>query len=237
MADLENIGAPMESGEGAQMSAEQASEQREKARKTFVAARKKLQKAKKDEQQTKKREESLAALLSAFIKDIEGEANEQILNTAVAMLKQEVPAEFVVGILSLLYPALRTLMYESTEGELSLATYEERAKVLTLMHQPKEVVAEGKVFHHEELPIEVKDEVNTWIQVLMLSLSFHPEWILPRVYKEGKVLHSCIQLATFVFTQFLELYGIRGEYQQIRSFTEFVLQGVLQSLESPQKKV
>jgi len=218
----------MEDGASPEQVREQQ-EKREKARAQFADAQQRVKKSRKDEQQTKKREKSLAALLSAFIKNVEGDKHDQrIVNTLVSLLKQEIPAELPVGVLTLLYPNLREALFESSkEEEVAMAQLQNNASMLTVLHAPALTSQEQQDFDHDKLPEEVKSEINLWVQSLVLSLSFHPEWIIPRVYKEGRVHSSLVQLATFVLDNFLDLYRIKGSHEQLQVFVHFILEGTL----------
>ena len=232
MSDLEFGGQGPADGapEGGPQASEKASEQREKQREAFRKASGKLAAAKKDEKKTKKREKSLAFLLSIFIKESEHDEDQRIFNTLVTLLKGDIPAEFLMGILALLYPTLRQVILESTEDEASLINYQENARILTLLHAPKLSIENVMDFDHEALPDEVKQEINTWVQILLTCISFHPEWILPKVFIDGKVNSLSVQLSSFVLEKFLAMYKIQGEFAQIRTFSQYILQGVLQKM-------
>lgn len=231
MSDLEFGGyQPSDNPSENAAASEKASEQREAQREAFQKASQKLAATKKDEKKTKKRERSLAALLAIFIKESEHDEDQRIFNTLVTLLKEDIPAEFLMGILALLYPTLRQVILESTEDEASLINYQENARILTLLHAPKLSLENVMDFDHEALPDEVKQEINTWVQILMTCISFHPQWILPKVFIEGKVNSLSVQLSSFVLEKFLAMYKIQGEFSQIRVFSEYILRGVLQKM-------
>lgn len=234
MSDLEFGGfQPGENPPENQQGNEKAAEAREAQREAFQKAAAALAGVKKDEKKTKKREKSLAALLSLFIKESEGQDDVRIINTLVFLLKEDVPAEFVMGVLALMYPTLRAVILESTESDdMAMQQYQENAKILTLLHSPRLVLQTASDFDHDTLPDEVKSEINTWVQILLTSISFHPEWILPKVFPEKRVHSLCVQLGSIVLEKFLGLYNIQGDFVKIRSFTQYILQGVLQKISS-----
>ena len=227
MADFEQFNPSFEStqDQGPSTASEKSSEGREQISAAFHQAQQQLARAKKDEQKTKRREKSLADLLSKFIRESD---DEQLTNTLISLLKQDVSAEFVLGILSLYFPNLEKAIYEDEQEMLKdnpRLVLESRQLTMTI--QPQIDRIEARDFDENNLPPEVKEKINTWVKDMMYTSFLHPQWLLPRVFINNQINSTCVQLVTFILIRFLERYHIQGEYEKVRQFGKFILSGVL----------
>lgn len=226
MMGPEEFAPIQESSDAGATGAEQSSEKSERFSEQYRQAQARLAGMKKDEKKTKKRDKSLAALLTLFIKE---NKDEQIVNTLVSLLKEDVLPEFLLGILSLYYPNVKASLYE--EEQQSVVTNPRlllEAKQLTVTIQKQRALAVVEDFDEHNLPEAIKQAINIWVQDMLFTSFLHPTWLLPRVYAYGEVHTTVIQLATFLVERFLMSYHIKGDFTRIRQFTSFILRGVLQ---------
>lgn len=224
MADFENFIAPDINPESGSTGAEQSAEQREAQLEAFNEAQRKLAATQKKEKKAKKRDFSLAQILLYFIQHASTADKERILATLVALIRDDVPVEWVLGILSLNYPALQQL----------LAEMEEKSGVI--VYSPAELIVERSVtqrsyaladFDEHNLPDEVKTDINMWVQTLMNTANMDTAMLLSKAFVQKEVGTLHISLASFVLQDYLKKFHIAGNFEKIRSFSSYILRGVL----------
>lgn len=224
MSDLENFGG-YESSEGAATGKESSREASEQFSEQFRQAQARLAGMKKDEKKTKKRDKNLATLLSQFIRE---NTDPQITNTIVALLKEEISPEFLLGIISLYYPNVKKALYEEEQETLmENPRFIMETRQLTLTVQPAHALAEVKDFDENNLPEYIKQAINVWVQDILFTAFLHPTWLLPKVYKAGQVHSTVVQLGTFTLERFLAAHRIAGDFSRKRQFVLYILNGIL----------
>ncbi len=223
MSDFDNFIVPdisPESGSGV----EQSAEQREAQKEAFQEAQKKLAASQKKEKRAKKRDVSLAQILLFFIQNADTPDKQRLLVTLVTMVRDDVPVEWILAILSLNYPALQQVIHD-LESESAVAQY-----------SPAELILERSVtqrsytladFDEHNLPDEVKSDINAWVKVLMSAAGINTSALLEKslIQQELSPLH--ISLASFVLQDYLQKIQIVGEFEKIRAFTSYILKGVV----------
>ncbi|MFN7161148.1 MAG: hypothetical protein ACK4NC_06130 [Candidatus Gracilibacteria bacterium] len=224
MSDLDNF-VPSESSEGSATGKEASRESSEQFSEQFRQAQARLAGMKKDEKKSKKRDKNLAALLSQFIKE---NSDPQIVNTLVALLKEEVSSEFLLGIISLYYPNIRTALYEEEQETLmDNPRLIMETRQLTLTVRPTQALVEAKDFDENNLPENIKQAINVWVQDMLFTAFLHPNWLLPKIFKANQVHSTVIQLGTFIVERFLAAHNIKGDFQRKRQFVLYILNGIL----------
>lgn len=224
MAEFENFIAP---DEGAGGGKEQTAEQRERFEEQMRDSAKKQAAAKKDEKKAKRRDKHLAKLLAYFIKNANSPDSERMLNTLVLCLKNQMPTELLVALLSLMYPNLKDVLMEQEENAVMQVMAEEKLRLLAIPYDPGVVSYGPSEFNEHHLPEAVKIGINVWIQTLFMAVRIHPDWLLERVMRSGEPDAALIQLSTLLLEQFLHVHKVQGEFEKIRQFAQFIVVGVL----------
>lgn len=223
MSEFDNFIAPDE-GAGAK---EQSQEERERFQERLRAAAKKQAAAKKDEKKAKRRDRHLAKLLEHMIRTVQGVESERILNTLVLCLKNQMPTELLVAILTLMYPRLKEVLLEEEDNVVLQALAEEKLRILSVPYDPGVVSYGPSEFNEHHLPEAVKIGINAWIQTMLMAVRIHPEWLMTRVMRSGEPETGIVQLTTYVLEQFLAAHKVTGEFEKIRQFAHFIIVGVL----------
>lgn len=223
MSDFENFIAPDEGAGGR----EQSQEERERYAEQMREAAKKLAASKKDEKKAKRRDKHLAKLLEHFIRHMQSPEEERLLNTLVLCLKNQMPTELLVALLTLMYPSLKEVLLEGEENAVMQVVAEEKLRLLSIPYDPGVVTYGPSEFNEHHLPEEVKVGINVWIQNLLLAIGMHPDWLLARVMRGGEPDSALIQLTTILLEQFLRAHKVTGEFERIRQFAQFIISGVL----------
>lgn len=224
MSELENFIAPDEGSGGGK---EQTSEHREQFEEHMRDAAKKGAAAKKEEKKAKRRDKHLAKLLAYFIKNANTPDSERLLNTLVLCLKNQMPTELLVALLTLMYPNLKEALVDIDDTTVMQVMAEEKMRLLSIPYDPGVVAYGPSEFNEHHLPEEVKIGVNAWIQTLLVAVRIHPDWLMGRVMRSGEPDSSLIQLSSYLLEQFLQKHKVSGEFEKIRQFAQFIVMGVL----------
>lgn len=223
MSEFEQFLAPDEAGGGKERSQEESERFAEHMRE----AAKKVAASRKDEKKAKKRDKGLAKLLAHFIQDLHGTDQEHMLNTLVLCLKNQIPTELLMAVLSIMYPNLNSILMETDESPLKQVMSEEKLKLLSIPYEPTEVSYASSAFNEHHLPESVKIGINAWIQMLLFAVRIQPDWLLVRVMRGGEPDASLIQLGTYLLQHFLETHNVTGDFEKIKQFAQFIIVGVL----------
>ncbi|PIV90224.1 hypothetical protein COW46_05065 [Candidatus Gracilibacteria bacterium CG17_big_fil_post_rev_8_21_14_2_50_48_13] len=223
MSEFENYIAPDEGAGGR----EQSEEAKERFAEQMREAAKKLAASKKDEKKAKRRDKHLAKLLEHFIRHMHGTDEERLLNTLVLCLKNQMPTEMLVALLTIMYPTLKEVLFSSEENAVMQVYAEEKLRVMSIPYDPGQVSYGPSEFNEHELPEEVKVGINSWIQNLLAAVRIHPDWLLARVLRGGEPDAALVQLTTILLEKFLQVHKVTGEFERIRQFALFILSGVL----------
>lgn len=226
MSDFENFTVPETSAESNSGNTEQAGEQREKQREAFKEAQKKLADTQKKEKKAKKRDFSLAQVLLYFIQHATTADKERVLATLVAMIRDDVPVEWVLAMLSLNYPTLQQLLIEMEGSAVTMYTPAELI-VERSMTQRSYALAD---FDEHNLPDEVKADINAWVQIMMTTANKNSGIIMEKMLREKELSPLHISLASFILQDYLHKFRISGDFEKIRSFSSYILKGILSAV-------
>ena len=223
MSDFDNFSIPDISPESSS-GVEQSAEQREAQREAFQEAQKKLAASQKKEKRAKKRDVSLAQILLFFIQNANTPDKQRLLVTLVTMVKDDIPVEWILAVLSLNYPALQQVIHD-LDNEHAMTHYSPADLILEKsMTQRSYTLAD---FDEHNLPDEVKSDINDWVKVLMTAATLNTENLLGKSMVQQQVSPLHISLASFVLQDYLQKIHITGEFEKIRAFTSYILKGVL----------
>lgn len=226
MSEFENFLSAEDTG-GKEISREEA----EKIQERMREAAKKLAASKKDEKKAKRRDRHLAKLLEYFIRHADSTDSQRILNTLVLCLKNQMPTEFLVAVLTLVYPNLKEVLLDTEDNMVMQVVAEEKLRLMAIPYDPGVVSYGPSEFNEHHLPEEVKIGINSWIQTLLLAARLHPDWLKERVMRSGEPDTALIQLATLILEQFLGMHKVTGHFEKIRQFAHFIIMGVLSKAE------
>ena len=201
----------LDGGEGMSEAAFEALKQRMKAASAQIAA------IKKEEKKQKKKEDELIKVLLKFIKT--SHKTELVLLIS-RCIEQNIPANFILSII--------VLGNEDIQKE--IGNY--------LMLKAKEDEGKSLIFFGEEnkaMPLKLKIEIDRWIKNMLSQAQDRPQKLLKTAFEyddEEKILKNVLlQLASFVLRDFLEQNNEEEEYEKLVSFSEFILNGILNKTE------
>ena len=206
MADFESFGGADLQGEAMDPASFERFKQRMKA---AAAQLKALQKA---EQKQKKTEDDLVKILLKFIKT---GTQKDILLLVSRLLELNVPAGFIVSVLLLSNPDI--------QKELGLKMLPEGE-----LQQDKHTTLPDTYIQGKTLPLRVKIAIDAWSHEIDKRVSTSPHRCLKTLIDpDGLVILPAIQLASFCMRDFLEEQGIKTEYNKLKDFSNFLLQGIM----------
>ena len=213
--------APEQQGEQVSAASEQAKEAYREASKHAQAELKKL---KKQEGSQKKRTSSLVDLLIHLLNmDTKDPTILSILNLIVRLLSFNISVNMIIAILSLYFSELeQALAYEDSPSPIT-------ATMLTARLKKELAIEEAREFHQEDLPLDLKNRINTWVSILVKTVTNDYElYGLDRIpHTQHPALPTVTQLSVFVLEATLKEYHIRGQYDELKDFVSFILGGIL----------
>lgn len=231
MSDFEQFLSAGESGGGN----ERSREEQERFEEQMREAAAKVAASRRDEKKAKKRDKGLAKLLAHFIQALHGSEEERMLNTLVLCLKNQMPTELLMALLSIMYPNLTGVLMDTGDDPVKQAMTEEKLRLLAIPYESAVVSYAPSEFNEHHLPESVKIGINSWIQVLLFAVRIQPEWLMARVMRGGEPDSSLIQLGTYLLEQFLAAHKVTGEFEKIRQFAQFIIIGVLSKVKNADK--
>jgi len=209
----------------------------EQLREKMRAAQAQIAGIKKEERKHKKKEHELHKILMKFVQTSQ---KKELVLLISRVLEKNVPANFVLAI----------ILLGNEDVQRAVGNY-------LMLQQPDEkmVQSDGKalIFFGEEdssLPLKVKIEVDNWIKGMMFQAGETPQKLvktaykremieLPKEYdfddtkyKEKKTVRSQIfRLMAFVLRDFMEQHKVDQEYEQLKGFSKFILEGIVKKTE------
>lgn len=214
---------------GVSESTAESRERAAQASKRRTAAVKALQ---KQEQKARKQEGSLIKILIQFIQK---QDQRDITNIIVKLLDQNIPAQFILSMLMLVFTEIRPIMLGQEEftKDTKLAL---TGPSIADMEQAL-LAVDVKEFHAETLPPQAKIDLNQWIKEVRDISEQQREIILERVFRGNHVNSTAIRLMMVVMERYLVGHKIKGHHQRLGDFCTFVLQGIMKYLKesAPQK--
>lgn len=213
---------------------EVSKEQVEQFQEQMRAAQAALQALQKEEGKARKRDGNLAALLSAFVKNSQ---DMDILQLIVFCLNMSIPVNFVVAVLSLFYLEIyKEIAIQFKKENLAEIEHKEQALLKAVEEEEKKDLEPRKQFHEQHLPDEVKKRINEWVRDMLLLSLENRKKTLDNVYVDGLPHLTPVQLTTKILEKYLLSVNIEGSYDRIKTFGEFILNGVRGQLQKEEDK-
>lgn len=136
------------------------------------------------------------------------------------LLERNVPAVFILSIVVL--------------GNEEFFEEEEGRQVL-LEGQKLQSETDGKslaFFDREQvLPLELKIKIDAWMKNVFSQALEHPHRLLKTVFDEEDVLIlPLIQISAFILRDFMEKYDQKADYNQLKEFCDFFLNGIMKEV-------
>jgi hypothetical protein len=210
MSELESFGAADTGGEGMDTAAF------EKFKERMRIAAQQLKLLQKAEKRRKQSEDELVRILLRFIKS---GANKDILLLVSRLLEINVPAGFIVSVLMIAYKDIQQQLGVKMLPEGDLPVEDPGAGTETL---PDTYIG------GETLPLKVKIAIDTWVQEIDKRVAVDPEkHIKTLLDPDDMVVLSARQLAAFCLRDFLAEQEMKTEYQKLKDFADFLLQGIM----------
>lgn len=189
----------------------------EKFKERIKAAAAQIKALKKGEQKQRKKEEKLIKILLKFVKSSK---KQDIMVLIARLLERNVPAVFILSIVVL--------------GNEEFFEEEEGRQVL-LEGQKLQSETDGKslaFFDREQvLPLELKIKIDAWMKNVFSQALEHPHRLLKTVFDEEDVLIlPLIQISAFILRDFMEKYDQKADYNQLKEFCDFFLNGIMKEV-------
>ncbi|HVW66762.1 MAG TPA: hypothetical protein VHA78_03440 [Candidatus Peribacteraceae bacterium] len=206
----ENYG-PGEGGEGGTGNvSEGVSEQ---AREQFAQAQAAIQQVRREERKAKKKDDGVAQVILQFLTDTQRTHLATLIARLVAI---DCPSPFILAILSLISEGCRLSVDEFLQ---------ERQRMIDVAsaHTQAMVPQDG-------LNEEANAQVIQWIMRMEAVLSLDMHNILQAIIvDETNIDGTVLQLATFVFQEFLKMQGKNAQFEAVQPLAINVLQSLFES--------
>lgn len=204
-------------GEVKEASAAAIEQMRENMRRATEA----IKKIKKDEAKKKKKEMNLVDILIKFLQD---NTDRDLLGLVVLLLEQKVPAGFIITLLSLGFEDIERQLLLEIENQdkdlLAIAAGKEQGMQQAIEQQEK------RDFDSENLPDFVKDRINEWVRLLILSVMEERDDVLGSVFPDGKLVSSVLTLSARVIQIYCKKVNIDAEIDATKDFSKFIMSGI-----------
>ncbi len=226
MSDFESFLGNEASEGGA--SAEAVERLREQMRKASGA----IKAIQREEGKQKKKEDKLANLL---VKLIKGGASTGALTLIVQLLRENIPASFILALLILSHEDIK----KEAGNELKLIGYEDPEKKFADGEKVDLTKEERKIFKKREKEMEdlddeevlspqMRDDINEWGEAMLAAgLSIPHKTTGTVLDEEKKIKAPVVQLATFTLREYLESRGIKYEFDDMWEFSAALLKSVM----------
>ncbi len=197
---------------------------------SFEAFKEKMKKAaaqiaaiKKEEKNHKKKEDELIKILLEFVKNTKKSALTLLISRA---LEQNIPANFILALILLGNEDIQrktgnTLLLEAPDN----------------IPDEKALVFFGQ---DQSLPLKIRIQLDIWLKNLMVQAEETPEKLLKNAYEYDKDKNRTLknvlpQLFAFVMDDFLNQHKQNEDFDKLKSFARFILEGTLKRTEENYK--
>ena len=203
----------------------------EKFKERIQAAAVQIAALKIGEQKQRKKEEKLIQILLKFVKT---GTKKDIMLLIARLLEQNVPPLFILSIVSLGNEDLK----KELEAEEKLMQPNSKQLSGEITKELKIEESSLSLFGEDEsLPLKVRIEINAWMKYVFEQAFEDPFRLIKNALdSEKSLILPLIQLPAFVLRDFLEKYSQQADYEKLKEFTEFFLNGVMQKVEDKIKE-
>lgn len=185
----------------------------EQAREQFAQAQAAVQAVRREERKAKKKDEGVAQLILQFLTDTQRTHLATLIARLVAI---DCPSPFILAILSLISQGCR-----SAVDEFLL----ERQRAIDVAESHNQTMVP-----HDGLNEEANAQVIQWIMRMELVLSLDTHNILQTlIVDETNIDGTVLQLATFVFQEFLREQGKNAQFEAVQPLAINVLQSLFEA--------
>jgi hypothetical protein len=191
-------------------SAEQVKEASEQYKKQAAKSAAWIKRTQKDEKKAKAYDMLLAGFL---VKILVNQNYDVFLDSLFNLIHKWYPSNFILGIVSLVYPEISD-------------------KIRELSNKPKVVFnynsQENIVFNDSDINIEIKNRINWWIEDIVDSVSIEYSSILTkRLIEFLETDDDILFFISKVFTKFLNEINISIDLSKSQNISEFIIREVL----------
>lgn len=224
---------PSDGGESYDPAAFERFKEQVKKNGQFVAA------MQRDEKKKKKKEDALAQIILAFIK---ANKNSGLMVIVSELLEQNIPASFILAIIVLGNPEIRTAIDQHEKEQLALESGEKdfpmsSRPALPALNEEQQATEFSLVarFNDSTIPLKIKLALDEWGVGIFQAGTSQPFKILETVLdKTGHVKNVVIEACATVLQSYLTVsdeatFASRG-HESFVSFGEFVMRGIMQKL-------
>lgn len=185
----------------------------EQAREQFAQAQAAIQQVRREERKAKKRDDGVAQVILQFLTDTQRTHLATLIARLVAI---DCPSPFILSILSLVNDGCKAAVDEYLQ---------ERERAIDVAGAHNQALVP-----HDGLTEEANARVIQWIMRMELVLSLDTHVILNAlIIDETNIDGTVLQLATFVFQQFLQEQGKNAQFEAVQPLAISVLQSLFES--------
>jgi hypothetical protein len=202
--------------------------------------------ARKQEKKQKKKEDRLFLILLKFIRD---NKRNDITLLVSRCLEQNIPAVFILAILMLDNEELQKefgIQFELLEGPESASEQDDLPDPPPQLESPKNTTPSPNALvafgENNTFPLEMRIALDLWTKNIWDAVSPIPERIFktavefnedPKAEPEAKEV--VIQLTAFILRDYFTDHGSEQLFDNIKSFADFFLKGLLKRLKEQMK--
>lgn len=214
-----------DSGEWAiSVSPETSREKSEKASEQAKKAAKRLMQTRADEKKAQKSDAELFRILQSFIQD---NTYSTLLDAIVWLLQNNISSNFIIGIVSLVYPLAETYIIEQQKMHLT-----DQDRMLFDWRKYTQIM--GTPFHDDILDLAVRKRITDWIDDMTFILTKEASLIkiqemLPEntLAEQKKSIHdACISVFIFFFSKL----NIAMTLLQAETYIQFIIDRIYRQL-------
>jgi len=203
----------------------------EKFKERVQAAAAQIAALKIGEQKQRKKEEKLIQILLKFVKT---GTKKDIMLLIARLLEQNVPPLFILSIVSLGNEELKKELEEEEKSPQPQSKHLSGEITKELQKEENTLSLFGE---DESLPLKVRIEIDAWMKYVFEQAFEDPFRLMKTALdSEKSLILPLIQLPAFVLRDFLEKYGQQADYEKLKEFTEFFLNGVITKVEDKIKE-
>ncbi len=213
MADFESFTGPEQ---GDQVDAASF----EKFKERIKAASAQIKASQIQEQKQRKKESKLIAILLKFVKN---QQKKDIMLLIAKLLEENVPPVFVLSIVM--------LGNDEIVKELQIEE-QKQLKNPVPNNDPQNKTME--IFDKEKvLPFEIRVEIDKWMGNILKYALESPKRLIKTIFDADDNLKlPLIQLTAFILRDFLESKNRKSDYEKLKEFSEFFLNGVMKQVKT-----
>jgi hypothetical protein len=191
-------------------SAEQVKEASEQYKKQAAKSAAWIKRTQKDEKKAKAYDMLLAGFL---VKILVNQNYDVFLDSLFNLLHKWYPSNFVLWVISLIYPEVSNKIRELSNKELIIFNYKSQEQI---------------VFNDSDIDIEIKNRINWWIEDIVDSVSIEYSSILTkRLINFLETDDDILLFISKVFTKFLNDINISIDLSKSQNISEFIIKEVL----------